>query len=408
MANVAEKARFHLERAVPQLREFEEKEIFSKDEIRTLVSKRTDFEHLVLGPGCKPHHFQSYIAWELSLDKLRAKRCLRKKIKNSTSHASNARVFNIYERAVFRHPGSLELWGEYLDYAARVKATKRWRKIMTRALRMHPINANLWARAGRRAASDGDMEGARGMFMRGCRFCNSTADLWLEYARVEMEWLAKMERKKGGGRKGLEGARAEETVEDGDVLRFGDDDDSGDDEFEDNEILPDPLADEHDKEAKEAKKVFSNEAIKKLEKSPALQGAIPKAVFDVARKQPFYNALAAEAFFDMFADFTTVSAQPAIIQHVLDTMVDEYPRHPATCGCLVRQPLVGVDVTTVEFPRALREVLARLKAQTETTEDKGKLAARMVAWVRPILKRKDLDDNVRTVLEHTRRKLENP
>lgn len=30
MAGVADKARFHLERAVPQLREFEEKEIFSK------------------------------------------------------------------------------------------------------------------------------------------------------------------------------------------------------------------------------------------------------------------------------------------------------------------------------------------------------------------------------------------
>jgi U3 small nucleolar RNA-associated protein 6 len=406
MANVAEKARFHLERAVPQLREFEEKEIFSKDEIRTLVSKRTDFEHLVLGPGCTPHHFQSYIAWELSLDRLRAKRCLRKKIKHSTSHASNARVFNIYERAVFRHPGSLELWTDYLDYAARVKATKRWRKIMTRALRMHPVNPGLWARAGRRAASDGDMEGARGMFMRGCRFCNSTVDLWLEYARVEMEWLAKMERKKGGG-KGLEEAHAEETVEDGDVLRFGEDD-SEDDEFEDNEILPDPLADEHSKQAKEAKKVFSAEAVKKLEKSPALQGAIPKTVFDVARRQPFYNASAAEAFFDMFADFTTVSAQPAIIQHVLDTMVEEYPRHPATCGCVVRQPLVGVDVTTVEFPRALREVLARLKTQTETTEDRGKLAAKTVAWIKPILKRKDLDDNIRTVLEHTNRKLENP
>lgn len=405
MANVAEKARFHLERAVPQLREFEEKEIFSKDEIRTLVSKRTDFEHLVLGPGCKPHQFQSYIAWELSLDKLRAKRCLRKKIKHSTSHASNARVFNIYERAVFRHPGSLELWTDYLDYAARVKATKRWRKIMTRALRMHPINAGLWARAGRRAASDGDMEGARGMFMRGCRFCNSTVDLWVEYARVEMEWLAKMERKKGG-KKGLEGARAEETIEDGDVLRFGDDD-SEDDEFADKEILPDPMADEQNKKAKEAKKVFSDEAIKKLEKSPALQGAIPKTVFDVARKQPFFGAPAAEAFFDMFTTFTNVSAQPAIIQHVLDVMVDEYPRHPATCGCVVRQPLVGVDVTTVEFPRALREVLARLKTQTETTDDKGKLAAKTVAWIKPMLKRSDLEDNVRTVLEHTKRKLDN-
>lgn len=30
MAGVADKARFYLERAVPQLREFEEKEIFTK------------------------------------------------------------------------------------------------------------------------------------------------------------------------------------------------------------------------------------------------------------------------------------------------------------------------------------------------------------------------------------------
>ncbi|ROV88178.1 hypothetical protein VSDG_09288 [Cytospora chrysosperma] len=408
MANVAEKARFHLERAVPQLREFEEKEIFSKDEIRTIVQKRTEYEHLVLGPGCKPHHFQSYIAWELSLEKLRSKRCVRKKIKHSTSHASNARVFNIYERGVFRHPGSLALWKEYLDYAAKVKATKRWRKIMTRALRLHPLDVELWTRAGRRAATDGDMEGARGMFMRGCRFCNTTVDLWVEYARVEMEWLARMEKKKGGKR-GLAGARAEEAVDEGDVLRF-DEDDEEEDEFGDgdDEILPDPLADEQNKKASEAKKVFTEEALKKLEKSPALEGAIPKAVFDIARKQSFFGGPACEAFFDVFASFTEVSAQNALVRHVLDAMVEAYPKHPATCGCLIRQPLVGVDVTTVEFPRALREVLARIKMHMEATENKAQLAAKIVVWIKRILKRKDLDENVRTVLEHTKAKVENP
>lgn len=407
MAGVAEKARFHLERAVPQLREFEEKEIFTREEIRTIVSKRTEYEHLVLGPGCKPQHFQSYIAWELSLEKLRSKRCVRKKIKHSTSHASNARVFNIYERAVFRHPGAVILWKDYLDYAARAKATKRWRKIMTRGLRMHPMDVELWTRAGRRAAHDGDMEGARGMFMRGCRFCNTTVDLWAEYARVEMEWLAKMEKKKGG-KKGLAGARAEEAVDEGDVMRFDDEDDE-DDEFGDNdEILPDPLAEDQNKEAKEAKKIFTEEALRKLEKSPALEGAIPRAVFDIARKQSFYGAPAAEAFFDVFASFTDVSAQPALVQLVLDTMVEEYPKHPSTCGCVIRQPLVGVEATTVEFPRALREVLARLKTQMEVTENKVKLAAKTVAWIERLLKKKDLEENIRTVLEHTKAKLENP
>ncbi|KAK7736138.1 U3 snoRNP protein [Cytospora paraplurivora] len=407
MAGVADKARFHLERAVPQLREFEEKEIFSKEEIRTIVQKRTEYEHLVLGPGCKPHHFQSYIAWELSLEKLRSKRCIRKKIKHSTSHASNARVFNIYERAVFRHPGSLALWKEYLDYAARVKATKRWRKIMTRALRLHPLDAELWTRAGRRAATDGDMEGARGMFMRGCRFCNTTVDLWIEYARVEMEWLAKLERKKGG-KKGLAGARAEEAVDEGDVLRFDEDDEEEDEFGDDDEILPDPLVEEQNKKAKEAKKVFTEEAVNKLAKSPALEGAIPRAIFDIARKQSFFGAPAGEAFFDVFASFTSVSAQATLIQHVLDVLVEGWPKHPATGGCLIRQPLVGVDVTTVEFPRALREVLARINTHIATTDNKPKLAAKTTAWIERMIKDDELDENIRTVLEHTKAKLESP
>ncbi len=95
MAGVAEKARFYLERAVPQLREFEEKEIFTrvsscslsrfldpssdphgrfrddadqpKDEIRTLVSKRTNFEHTVLAPRSNPEDFLAYVQWEQSL-----------------------------------------------------------------------------------------------------------------------------------------------------------------------------------------------------------------------------------------------------------------------------------------------------------------------------------------------------
>lgn len=363
----------------------------------------------MLGPGCKPHHFQAYIAWELSLDRLRQKRCTRKKIKHSTPHASQARIFNIYERAVFRHPGCVTLWREYLDYAAKVKATKRWKKIVTRALRLHPMDVALWKLAGRRAAIDGDMEGARGFFMRGCRFCNSTPELWVEYARVEMEWLERQEKKKSSKEKGHEASNATHAVDEGDVMMFDDDDDE--DEFGEGAngdvIIPDPLADEENKKAKEARKALEGDALKKLENSPALEGAIPKAVFDVAQKQSFWNAPAGEVFFDMFAGFTNVSAQSMILQHVLDTMVEAYPTHPSTCSCLIRQPLIGVDATTAAFPRALREVLARVKAQTEKTEDKATLAAKTIAWVNPILANKELDSGVRTVLEHTKGKLQN-
>lgn len=253
---------------------------------------------------------------------------------------------------------------------------------------------------------DGDMEGARGLFMRGCRFCNRTAELWVEYGRVEMEWLAKMDKKSKGGIRGHEGSLTVHSVQDGDVIMFDKDEDE--DEFGDGGegelMLPeDPLAADRNEKVT---KVFEEDKLKKLEKVPALEGAIPKAIFDVARKQSFWNALSCEAFFDMFAEFTTVSAQPAIIQHVLDAMVDDFPKHPSTCSCVIRQPLIGVDASTAEFPRALREVLARIKTHMETTADKGKLVAKTVAWMEPILAREDLHDGIRTVLEHTKRKLE--
>lgn len=270
------------------------------------------------------------------------------------------------------------------------------------------MDVALWKLAGRRAAIDGDMEGARGFFMRGCRFCNSSPELWVEYARVEMEWLERQEKKKGGKEKGHEASNAAHAVDEGDVMMFDDEDE---DDFGDGAdgdvIIPDPLADEENKKAKEARQALEGDALKKLENSPALEGAIPKAIFDVARKQPFWSAPAGEVFFDMFAEFPRVSAQPTIIQHVLDAMVETYPTHPSTCSCVIRQPLIGVDVATAAFPRALREVLARIKLQTDKTEDAGKLASKTIAWISSVLSKEDLDGGVRTVLEHTKRKLEN-
>ncbi|KAK3904359.1 U3 small nucleolar RNA-associated protein 6-domain-containing protein [Staphylotrichum tortipilum] len=408
MAGVSDKARFYLERAAPELRSFEEKEIFSKEEIRSLVTKRSDYEHLVLAPGTKPTDFLSYIAWERSLDRLRAKRCRRLNLRSSSSHASHARTFGIFERAVGKHPGSLSLWRAYLDFAAQAKATKRWRRIAARALRLHPADAGLWALAGRRAAQAGDMERARAHFLRGCRFCTGEATLWVEYARCEMEWLARMEAKKGGKgvRKGvqpMEAIKATEAVQEGDIIRF-DDDDEDDSGNEGELMLPDP--DAEGLGTKPKPKVFDEEARRKMEQSPALSGAIPMAIFGIAQKQPFFSPAAAESFFDAFAAFSTVESQDKIVQHVLGAMEELFPNHPCTCSCQIRQPLIGVDVLTAAFPKALRESLARLKGAMERTDDKKALAGKMVEWVDTLVATDGLDAAIKTVLEHTKRSLE--
>lgn len=378
----------------------------SQDEIRSLVTKRSDHEHTILSPGAKPSDFLAYVAWERSLDRLRTKRCARLRIHQSTSRASHARTFSIFERAVLKHPGSLPLWTAYLDFAAReAKATKRWRRIVTRAIRLHPSDAGLWALAGRRAARDGDMERARAHFLRGCRFCTGEATLWVEYARCEMEWLGRVEAKKAGKgvRRGVAVMDAIQATEggeqEGDYIEVGDEEEDSDEDI----VLPDP-----DAPGGGAKKVavFDAEATRKLEQSPALGGAIPMAIFDFARKQPFFGPVAAEEFFDLFAGFTGVSSHAKIVQHVLAAMEEAYPNHAATGSCQVRQPLVGVEVNTAEFPKALRESLGRLRAAMDKTEDKAALAEKMVVWLDTLLRVGGLDEGIRTVLEATKSSME--
>ncbi|CAM1504058.1 Fc.00g016490.m01.CDS01 [Cosmosporella sp. VM-42] len=394
MAGVAEKARFYLERAVPQLREWEQKEIFTKDEIRTIVQKRNDFEHKVLSPGNKPSEWSSYVQWEQSLESLRGKRCKRLKIRHlNSAHAGQGRILAIYERGVNRHPGSGDLWREYLAYTANVKASKRWRRTMTNALRMMPTDPELWVMAGRRSARNGDMAAARGFFMRGCRFCTKDGRLWLEYARSEMEWLEKVDKRKTG--KNGNDALRPERVEDDDELRIVD---SDDDEDEDGVLLPEPT--------RAQAKVIDKQAAKNLESNPAMDGAIPMAIFDISKKQAFFNAEVAETFFELFASFAGVSAEPRISQHVLDALDQEYPNHPSTCNAHVRQPIIGVSPFTADFPKNLREVLARLTKYLEVTTDRAELGRKTVSWIDGVLALENMDEGIRAVLEHTKKKVE--
>ncbi|TGJ83823.1 hypothetical protein E0Z10_g4974 [Xylaria hypoxylon] len=393
MAAVAEKARFYLEQAVPQLREFEAKGIFNPDEIRSLVRKRTDYEHIVLSPGNKAQDWLNYVAWERSLEALRAKRCRRLEIRASTKHIGEGRVFGILERSVNRHPGSMELWKEYLSYATKMRATKRYRKVMTRALRMHPAKPELWVLAGQRSASNGDMRAARGFFMRGSRFCTRDPTVWLAYAKCEMEWLEKMEARKGK-KGGPEKAIQEQAEHDDDEIKLGSDD--SDDDVDENGrlIIPNP-------DAAAAKKVFDAETTSKLKNNPALDGAIPLAIFDVAKKQAFFNAAVAEQFFNVFVIFTGISIQARIIQHVLDSMNELYPNDPSTSYCYIQQPLIGLDPNAPAYPKALRETLGRIKSTLATTTNAQALSTKLKSWLETLLSSQHLDSGIRTVLEHT-------
>ncbi len=288
----------------------------------------------------------------------------------------------------------------YLEFARQVKATNKFKTVLTAAVRLHCTAAGLWLYAARWALEvEADMSSARSYMQRGTRFCTQDMDLWLEYAKLEMIYIAKVTSRRRI--LGIDGSVSTQALEvnPGEIPE-----DPGLTTSEDvisildseTQIHPSTL-DKVDVDA---------EAISDPMQTPALNGAIPLAIFDHAKKQPFYNADVAEVFFNMFSAFLGIAALPKIIQHVVDSMMDQFPEEPSTWVCFLKQPAVGIHPLSAEFPTALLESLERLKTSLNKVDVQPKFSKKIEAWLVPILALKDLDPGIDKVLRFHLRKLQ--
>lgn len=401
MSAASDKARFHLERSVPELREWERRGVFTRAEIASITRKRSDFEHTLAGRGTStPAVYARYLAYEMNLDALRHKRVQRLSLR-TTRHSGQQRIFSILERATRKHHGDLALWMQYLEYCRRQGARKKLQRVLTECVRMFPTTAEVWIWAGRwEMDGQGDVGAMRGWMQRGLRFCPASRDLWVEYARMEMLFVAKIVAR---GRilgldvsEGMLGAQKE--IEEGKAVEPDDEDEA--------DIIPLPGGEDELEKGGMPMGALEKGSLEKLDKTPAATGAIPRAIFDAAVKQFKGNDAVAAAFFGMFAEFTQTPCMPAMLQHVLDSTIPAKPTSHALWSCKCRQPLVGVEPTSPEFPAALREALKRIKeARNSSTSETG-VAAKILDWVQPLSEEDSLSPELHAVLQSTVRQLQ--
>ncbi|KAB8659316.1 hypothetical protein FH972_026205 [Carpinus fangiana] len=424
MSGAADKARFHLEQSVPELREWERRDIFSKDEITSIARKRSDFEHTIATRGASsPSTYARYIAYELNLSTLACKRVVRRRLKSTSSHSSQKRMFSILDRGTRKHHGSLELWMQYLSYCRTQGARKRLQRVLTECVRMFPTKPEVWIWAARYEMDiKGDVGAARGWMQRGLRFCPRRTELWIEYGRLEMEFVAKIAARRRI--LGLGKAEADPTME----LDSGHLDVDDDEEMDADEIaLPAVSAEEFETQDGGERKRGSGldqVALEKLSKSPALNGAIPKAIFDASMKQfaPASPSTASRTdgawriidqtaadFFHMFAEFAAPASAPCagmLLQHVLDNtpVSQDVERGVQMASCMCRHPVAIVEFDAPDFPSALRESLKRIK-QARTLdmekEQKQNLDLALSSWLTPMLEENRLAPELKLVLKTT-------
>lgn len=389
----ADKARFYLEQSVPELREWERKNVFSKEEISSIARKRSDFEHLLNGRGeASAADYARYASYELNLDALRKKREKRLQVK-TTSFAGSRRIFFILDRGTRKFPGDLRLWTQYMEFAKKEKAHKRMEKILAKILRLHPTKPELWIWAAKYMLEEqADMMAARGYMQRGLRFCQNVRALWFEYVRLEMIYIAKI-----AARKKILGL--DQVSESKDKV------DGVEDLNADSIALPDITAEDINPNLKNDEEYAA--AAQKLASTPAMSGAIPIAVFDSAMKNFSNDDQVAKQFFDLVADFDQVDCSRKILQHILDAMVQSQPQSPSTHICRLKFSLFGLSQSSPDFVVALRHVLNDVRVASAPTADSSKslVVPEVATFLKSVAANESLDPDIRLAITASIRQL---
>ncbi|KAF3990277.1 hypothetical protein FT663_01055 [Candidozyma haemuli var. vulneris] len=197
---MSSKIRFYMESSVPELEDLKRKGLFDQKEITMIMRRRTDFEHRIQGRGAKPRDFLKYADFEINLEKLRVKRFFRLR---ETDHVDTApsisdwagfrKIIFIFDRAVRRFSGDLDIWAKYLQFVKDKDAIKVVYRVYAKLLSLQPRNVDAWLSAAKyEFETNANAKGARELYQKALRLNPESRKLWISYAQFELTYVSKL------------------------------------------------------------------------------------------------------------------------------------------------------------------------------------------------------------------------
>jgi U3 small nucleolar RNA-associated protein 6 len=243
--------------------------------VRHLCGRRftcccTDFEYRLRRRAAERRDFERYIEMTLErLLKMRRDRLGIKKGKGTGKFSCVQHIHFIFDRAVKKFRGDVDLWLEWIAYAKSEMSSKVLSKIFARSLQLHPRNAKLWVHAAAYEWDMGNVTASRALLQRGIRLNSKAEELWSEYFRMEVLFTARLAERRRVLGLGKETKKAAKEMADGDAeepaIAIGDLDEEAKGDSKDAVPLPDAQS--------------VDAGLEEL-----LAGSIPKAVIRYARE----------------------------------------------------------------------------------------------------------------------------
>ena len=207
---MADQVIFILDKMAPLFKQMEQYNVFSSNEIKDIVKKRTSYEYTLKRRVLTVSEYISYLQYEITLEKLCAIRCLKisddninnkknRKLDNNNNDKKQKDILRslqasfirhicyIFDRAIRRFPEELSLWTDYIAFLKEKESTALLNAAFGRAIALHPKNEQFWLNAAvHELEYNGNGHAARILLQRSLRSNKTSKKLWLYYFELEL------------------------------------------------------------------------------------------------------------------------------------------------------------------------------------------------------------------------------
>ncbi|KAF5330694.1 hypothetical protein D9619_006041 [Psilocybe cf. subviscida] len=194
-----ERVYFQQEQMLDELKDLVDKGLFTEQETKAIMKKRTALETALVRRVAKKSDFVRYAAYEMGLEQLRRKRRERLQIKTGpptlSDYALVRRQFHIFERAVKKFKSDVALWVQYIQVAKREGARALTGRLIARAIQLHPSKPGLFILGAQHELDQQAVSSARALLQRGIRMNGTSVEMWTEYVRMELGFVESLRRR---------------------------------------------------------------------------------------------------------------------------------------------------------------------------------------------------------------------
>ncbi|CAK8692663.1 unnamed protein product [Clavelina lepadiformis] len=189
----------HTEEMLPELEQLQRVGLFSSQEIKAIIKKRTAHEYKLVRRMKDKKDFVSYVQYEINLLALIHKRRGRENYffkKDEIEYAIVSRIHGLFKKMIFRWPHDLKLWMSHAKFCIKWKKKIQLSKLCTNLLQIHGNKPHMWVLAAKWEMECGDsMDKARALFMQAVKLHPDNKKVWWEFFRAELLFAEKLRRR---------------------------------------------------------------------------------------------------------------------------------------------------------------------------------------------------------------------